>query len=159
MEDCIGSGTDNKGNSYNMDFVNSLSRLNLTVGGAELDKVQISENKYGFGSLGGGEYRFVLEYFPDSAPGADDEHFVWYINESIKITEPVQLSYAVKLTNPQTVEGSYGEYDADGSQGKGSLYTNKSATLCPVDSQGNPGIPQVSPSPPSPIPWLRPSSA
>ena len=159
VEDCIGSGTDNKGNSYNMDFVNSLSRLNLTVGGAELDKVQISENKYGFGSLGGGEYRFVLEYFPDSAPGADDEHFVWYINESIKITEPVQLSYAVKLTNPQTVEGSYGEYDADGSQGKGSLYTNKSATLCPVDSQGNPGIPQVSPSPPSPIPWLRPSSA
>ena len=147
MEDYIGSGTDNKGNAYNMDFVNDISRLSLTVGGKELDKVQISENKYGFGPLGGGKYRFVLEYFPDSTEDANDERFVWHINESIKITEPVQLSYVVKLSNPQTVEGTYGEYDANGSQGKTALYTNKSATLFPVDSSGKQGASQDFPKP------------
>ena len=146
VEDYIGSGKDNKGKDYNMDFVNDISRLSLTVGGVELDKVKIEDNKYGFGAKDD-SYRFVLEYFPDSAAGAGDEHFVWYINESIKITQPVQLSYVVKLSNPQTVEGTYGEYDANGSQGKTALYTNKSATLFPVDSQGNPGIPQDFPKP------------
>ena len=146
VEDYIGSGTDDKGNAYNMDFVNDLSRLSLTVGGVELDKVQISETEYGFGARDG-SYRFVLEYFPDSAEGADDEHFVWYINESIKITEPVQLSYVVKLANPQTADGTYGEYDANGSQSKTALYTNNSATLYPVDSSGAPGVPQIFPKP------------
>ena len=146
VEDYIGSGTDNKGKDYNMDFVNDISRLSLTVGGVELDKVKIEDNKYGFGEKDS-SYRFVLEYFPDSAAGADNEHFVWHINESIKITEPVQLSYVVKLSNPQAAEGTYGEYDADGSQRKGSLYTNKSATLFPVDSSGKQGASQDFPMP------------
>ena len=146
VEDYIGSGTDNKGNAYNMDFVNDISRLSLTVGGVELDKFKIEDNKYGFGAKDG-SYRFVLEYFPDSAEGADNEHFVWHINESIKITQPVQLSYVVKLSNPQTTEGTYGEYDANGSQYKGALYTNNSATLYPVDSSGNEGASQDFPKP------------
>ena len=159
VEDYIGSGKDNKGKDYNMDFVNDISRLSLTVGGVELDKVKIENNRYGFGAKDG-SYRFVLEYFPDSTEDANDEHFVWHINESIKITDPVQLSYVVKLSNPQTTEGTYGEYDANGSQGKTALYTNNSATLYPVDSNNNKGAPQIFPKPTvsyevkgEPLPW------
>ena len=59
----------------------------------------------------------------------------------------MQLSYVVKLSNPQTAEGTYGEYDANGSQGKTALYTNNSAALYPVDSNGNKGASQVFPKP------------
>lgn len=43
----------------------------------------------------------------------------------------MQLHYTVKLMNPKTEAGTYGTYDANGSQGYDGLYTNNSATLYP----------------------------
>ena len=51
----------------------------------------------------------------------------------------MQLTYTVQLTNPKTQAGTYGAYDADGSQGYAGLYTNNSAVLTPVDSTGAQG--------------------
>lgn len=132
--DYIGSGTDNLGNDYNMDFVNDISRLTLKVNGEELEKTRISENVYGFGATGDNEYRFTLEYFPNGTDSNPGEHFVWYINESVSNFAPVQLTYSVKLTNPQTGAGTYGQYDEYGNESYSALYTNNSATLNPIDS-------------------------
>ena len=60
---------------------------------------------------------------------------------------PVQLTYTVKLVNPKTAEGTYGQYDADGSEGLDSLYTNNSATLYPMDSNNTEGLPENFPKP------------
>ena len=53
----------------------------------------------------------------------------------------------MKLVNPKTAEGTYGQYDADGSEGLDSLYTNNSATLYPVDSNNTEGLPENFPKP------------
>lgn len=56
--DEIGSGTDNKSNGYDFDFVNDIDRLALTVGGEVLDKTELIDpsfndpyitSAYGFG--------------------------------------------------------------------------------------------------------------
>ena len=49
----------------------------------------------------------------------------------------------MQLSNPQTEEGTYGQYDKNGSQGFDGLYTNNSAVLYPVDSDGVAGEAQV----------------
>ena len=54
-----------------------------------------------------GDKQFELEYFP---AGNDEERFVLKINQKIKITEPVQLTYKVVLQNPKTEAGTYGKY-------------------------------------------------
>ena len=43
------------------------------------------------------------------------------------------------MTNPSTQPGTFGSYDADGSKGMDGLYTNLSAVLTPVDTNGNMG--------------------
>ena len=111
--------------------------MRLMVGGESYEAVKIEENIYGFKPIGeSGEYAFVVEYVPGE--GAE-EHFVWHINEAVSNFAPVQLTYEVVLTNPSTEPGTYGIYDADGSQGYEGLYTNLSATLYPVDSNGTAG--------------------
>ncbi|MDY2969926.1 MAG: S-layer homology domain-containing protein [Butyricicoccus pullicaecorum] len=147
--DVIGSGNDNYGNAYNFDFVNDIDKLELTVNGIALDKEKIDEYTYGFGKLEVNSnsarkayYTFILRYHPEGIEG-NSECLVWEINTSISNFAPVQLTYTVKLTNPQTKPGTYGEYDADGSEEKGSLYTNNSATLHPVDSNGVAGAPET----------------
>ena len=97
---------------------------------------QISTNKnetvYGFGSETGSKdgntYPFKLHYYPNGTDREADEHFVWEINVPVKVNEPVQLTYSVKLTDPTSTAGTYN-----------GLETNKSATLYPVDSNGEPG--------------------
>ncbi len=155
--DVIGFGTDNAGNEYNFDFVDNLDNLKITVGGNELDKEDIIDpqfndpyvtSAYGFGK--GNEeygYDFVLKYYQKGQDGNSDECFVWEINVPVSNFAPVQLTYTVKLTNPQTAEGTYGEYDANGKNGSTSLYTNKEATLYPVDSNGDNGVPENFPKP------------
>ena len=147
--DVIGSGNDNYGNAYNFDFVNDIDKLELTVNGIALDKEKIDEYTYGFGKLEVNSsstrkayYTFILRYYPEGIEG-NSECLVWEINTSISNFAPVQLTYTVKLTNPQTKPGTYGEYDADGSEEKGSLYTNNSATLHPVDSNDVAGAPET----------------
>ncbi len=122
---------------YDFDFVNQASSMRLMVGDESYEAVKIEENIYGFKPIGeSGEYAFVVEYVPGE--GAE-EHFVWHINEAVSNFAPVQLTYEVVLTNPSTEPGTYGTYDADGSQGYEGLYTNLSATLYPVDSNGTAG--------------------
>lgn len=146
VKDVIGYGED-----YNFDFINSLDALTLTVGGEELDKEELIDpsytdpyvtSAYGFGAKSDGTnrtYQFVLNYYEKGEDGQSDECFVWEINVPVSNFAPVQLTYTVQLTNPKTESGTYGTYDADGSEGYDGLYTNNEATLYPVDSNGVPG--------------------
>ena len=127
---------------YNFDFVNDAANLTMTVGGETLKTTKIDETSYGFGELRDGEYPYVLTYYANGSEGVKDEHFVWQINVPVSNFEPVTLTYTVKLTNPKTEPGTYGQYDKDGSQSYDGLYTNNSATLYPVDSNGTPGEPE-----------------
>lgn len=149
--DEIGSGTDNKSNGYDFDFVNDIDRLALTVGGELLDKTELIDpsfsdpyitSAYGFGAGESGAYDFELYYYAKGRDGVSNECFVWKINVPISNFAPVQLTYTVKLTNPQEADGTYGQYDADGSKNYDGLYTNNSATLYPVDSNSRPGQPE-----------------
>ena len=121
---------------YNFDFVNDASAMNIQVGNESYEAVQINDNTYGFKPYEDGEYGFVLEYI--AGEGAK-EHFVWRINEPISNLARVSLTYTLKLTNPKIEAGTYGQYDANGSLGYDGLYTNNSATLYPVDTNGQPG--------------------
>ena len=141
--DVIGEGIDNAGNEYDFKFINDINNLNLTVNGISLPKKQIDENTYGFGDAKDGIYDFVLTYYPDgigkearSQEVIAGELFRLDINVPITIDKPVQLTYTVQLTNPQTADGTYGQYDADGSEEYAGLYTNNMAILYPVDSNG-----------------------
>lgn len=163
---------------YNFDFVNDAANLTMTVGGETLKTTKIDDTSYGFGELRDGEYPYVLTYYANGSEGVTDEHFVWQINVPVSNFEPVTLTYTVKLTNPKTEPGTYGQYDKDGSQGYDGLYTNNSATLYPVDSNETPGEPEefakptvsytvektATPTPtpttePTPVPSTEPSPA
>ena len=155
--DVIGYGTDNKGNEYDFDFVNDISTLTLTVNGEELPARELDVTDgfftgshetacYVFGdlrpmSLTSG-YPFALHYYANGEDGQSDECFVWEINVAVTKDTPVELTYSVKLTNPQTADGTYGHFDADGSEHFDSLLTNLSAVLYPVDSNGDQGMPE-----------------
>ena len=118
-------------NDYNFDFVNDPAKIYVTVGDETLKAVPLQENTYGFGkheNQNGVSYDYVLTYTP-AADG--EEHFQWDINVPITNLRHVQLHYTVKLMNPKTEAGTYGTYDANGSQGYDGLYTNNSATLHP----------------------------
>ena len=155
--DVIGYGTDNKGNDYDFDFVNDISTLTLTVNGEELPARELDVTDgfftgshetacYVFGdlrpmSLTSG-YPFALHYYANGEDGQSDECFVWEINVPVSNFAPVELTYSVKLTNPQSADGTYGHFDADGSEHFDSLLTNLNATLYPVDSNGDQGMPE-----------------
>ena len=149
--DEIGNGTDNKGNTYDFQFIKP-ETMTLTVGTEKLTAEKISDNTYGFGQKDDGTYRFVITYYPNgvSVKGHTyGECFKWDINEAITIDNRVKLNYTVKLTNPQTAAGTYGAYDEDGLDKDGveltgdrSLYTNNNATLFPVDSNKKQGQPE-----------------
>ena len=157
VKDVIGYGKDNKGNDYNFDFVKDVNKLTLKVGNEVLKVKEIEaldgETKcYGFFREvqvmdGYFEYPFVLHYYANGVDGKSDECFIWDINEAIENFRPVQLTYTVKLTNPQTKSGKYGEFDADGSEKLDSLLTNVEAVLLPVDSNGVAGNPEEFPRP------------
>lgn len=168
VEDVIGYGTDNRGNAYNFDFVNDISKLTLKVGTETLEATDLTLDlsyddanetaRYGFApnrvqittdtdqsnipEQDPYSYDYVLYYYQNGKDGNSDECFVWDINVPVSKFAPVSLTYQVKLTNAQTASGTYGTYDKNGSQKKDSLYTNKSATLYPVDSDGVRGIPE-----------------
>lgn len=115
--DVIGYGDD-----YNFDFINSIDKLTLTEGGVELAKAKIDDTTYGFGPVTDEEseattYRYVLHYYDKGEDGESDECIVWDINVPVTKDATVQLTYSVKLTNPKTAAGTYGQYDADGSKG------------------------------------------
>ena len=128
--------------SYDFDFVNEASALSMKVGEKTYEAESLGNNRYGFDQNDEqtSGYNYVLTYNEGNKP--DTEHFVWEINVPVSNFAPVQLTYTVKLTNPQNAIGTYGQYDKDGSENYSGLYTNNSATLYPVDSNGDKGIPE-----------------
>lgn len=141
VKDYIGYVADD----YDFDFVNEASAMTLKVGDQSYEAVKLGENQYGFKPVDNG-YAYTVTYARGDGKG--EEHFVWAINEAVTNFAPVQLTYTVKLTNPKTEAGTYGVYDADGSNADAkALYTNNSASLYPVDSNGAKGEPQEFPKP------------
>lgn len=133
--DIIGQGKDDKGNDYNFDVAN-LDNMTITVGGVKQEKTEISDNKYGFGTiLDNDKYPFVVTYYPNGTDAETREHFVWDINVPVSNFAPVQFSYDVQLTNPQKAKGEY------------KVETNVEAVLTPVDSNKEPGKPEKFPVP------------
>lgn len=117
---------------YNFDFINEAGALSLKVGDQVFEATASDENTYTFDN---GHY--VVAYEPGDL--ANGEMFTFTTNVPISQFKPVQLTYTLKLTNPKTEAGTYGQYDANGSLGYDGLYTNNSATLYPVDTNGQPG--------------------
>ena len=143
-KDHIGAGstvTDTIGKKF--DFVGIKS---LTVGGTELKSKAVGNVTY-FGddanALSKDRYRFKVDY--DSA-----KTFVWTINEKVTQSEPVQLTYTVKLRTPETDPGTYGTKDLKGDltlTDAEALFTNESAVLNAKNSAGAPVKEQVFPKP------------
>ena len=152
VKDEIGSGKDNKGNDYNFDFVDKAEAMTLTVGkttyvtqkaeAATLTEHETSRYlfvKEDVEAANSEEAPYVLHYYQKGEDGKSNECFVWDINVNVSNFETVQLTYTVKLTNPQSQKGTtYGVYDPSGEKqtANSSLYTNLSATLKPVNSNG-----------------------
>ena len=110
--------------------------LKLTVGGTEL-KSKANGNMTYFGDnaedLSETNCRFKVLYAPDT------DAFVWTINENVSNFAPVQLTYTVKLTKPETAPGTYGTEDLKGEKNvpaDKALFTNKRAVLNAINSAG-----------------------
>ena len=110
--------------------------LKLTVGGKEL-KSKADGNVTYFGddakNLSENNCRFKVLYAPDT------DGFVWTINENVSNFAPVQLTYTVKLTKPETAPGTYGTEDLKGEKNvpaDKALFTNKRAVLNAINSAG-----------------------
>ena len=153
VKDEIGSGTDNKGNDYNFDFVDKAEAMTLTVGKTtyvtkKVEATAANEtSRYLFvkedvETANPEEAPYVLHYYQKGEDGKSNECFVWDINVPVSNFDPVALTYSVKLVNPKSDSGTYGQYDAYGSKKYSGLYTNNSATLYPKDSNENWGIPE-----------------
>ena len=142
--DVIGEGIDNVGNEYDFKFIDAADKLTLKVGN-EVLPIHEENGYYGFGEKltsgdYAGHYPYELTYYPEGMGTRSlevaGELFRWDINVPVSNFAPVQLTYTVQLTHPQTADGTYGQYDADGSKEYAGLYTNKMAILYPVDSNG-----------------------
>ena len=121
--------------------------LKLTVGGTEL-KSKANGNMTYFGddveNLSENNCRFKVLYDPTA------DAFVWTINENVSNFAPVQLTYTVKLTKPETDPGTYGTEDLKGEKNvpaDKALFTNKRAVLNAINSAGAPLNPLDFPKP------------
>lgn len=121
VEDFIGN---------NFDFVNDASKISLNVAGEDLAPEKIDETTYGFGKRADGTYRFTLKY-----TAGENEKLVFTLNEAAVPAKPVVLTYNEVLVNKPTEAGTH------------SLKVNESATLHPVDGNGDKGSASVFPVP------------
>ena len=139
------------------DFTLDTESIKLTVGkteyvAAKTDSVE-GTIKYDFSKTSDADPTFSLVYTVNS------KTFTLNIGEDISYAAPVQLSYTLKLTTPETKPGTYGQLDLKGDgyiDGKDTetkvdtdkaLYTNEKATLTPVDSNGKEGMNKYFPKP------------
>ena len=119
VKDYMGSGIDNLGNEYDMDFIPDASRMYVIWNGERINATTSDNITFHFGDL------FTLIYYGEE----ENDSFKWIINTNLLLCDSVELHYSIKLSNPQTVAGEYGTYDFDGSQGGIPLLTNTTATL------------------------------
>ena len=125
---------------YFADDFNTNTLLNAETNSVDEDKLEQS-------------YRFKVDY------NVEQKLFTWTFGEAVSNFAPVQLSYTLKLTKPETAPGTYGQLDLNGNgyiDGKDTetkvdpekaLYTNNNATLTPVDSNGKEGVNKDFPKP------------
>lgn len=113
VEDLIGS---------NFDFVNDASKISLNVAGEDLVPEKIDETTYGFGKRTDGTYRFTLKY-----TAGESEKLTFTLNEAAVPAKPVVLTYSEVLVNKPTEPGTH------------TLNVNESATLYPIDGNGDKG--------------------
>ena len=114
----------------------------LTVGEQKLQYEQDGNVTYFGGDQNERNYRFKIEY-----NGAADS-FTWEINEPVSNFAPVKLSYTVKLAGTPAA-GTHGVMDLNGDgyvddtttlvDVSKALYTNESAILTPVATDGERG--------------------
>ena len=119
----------------------------LKVGTEKIEGVKDTsdENTVNFGDLKpDNSYPYTVTYTPDT------KTFVWTINENVSNFAPVQLTYTVKLTTPETDPGTYGTEDLKGEKdvpADKALFTNESAVLNAKNSAGAPVKEQEFPKP------------
>lgn len=116
--------------------------FHLTVGEQKLQYTQDGNVTYFGGDQNESNYRFKIEY--DSAA----DSFTWKINEPVSNFAPVKLSYTVKLAGTPAA-GTHGVMDLNGDgyvddttthvDVSKALYTNESAILTPVATDGGQG--------------------
>lgn len=159
-----------KDGDYNFDLISpetmTLAIDNTNTGSSETYPAEvIGANHYGFVKQSDGTYKYEVTYYAEDK--GEQEHFTWKINVPVTNFEHVSLKYKVKLMNPKTAAGTYGEYDKDGSQEKNALYTNTKAILHPVNSSGissndeafaRPTVSYTVSNTPSPTPSTKPTS-
>ena len=90
-------------------------------------------SSYTFTAPEADEPTFWLDYY--YGDGETTERFVWTFGENVSSDRMAKLTYKLQLTEKLDVEGTY------------IVPTNNSATLYPVDSDGNEGEPQIFPVP------------
>mgnify|MGYP005963611225 CR=1 FL=1 len=136
--------TDTIGEKFTFGGVDSFT---LKVGTKEIKGVKDAsdENTVNFGEKKkDGKYPYTVTYTPAT------KTFVWTINENVSNFAPVQLTYTVKLTKPETDPGTYGTEDLKGEKNVPSdkaLFTNKRAVLNAINSAGAPLNPLDFPKP------------
>ena len=118
---------ENETEGYDFDFVNEGGSLVLNVGKDSYNAIVLeasdgADGVYGFKPFDEGGYAFRILYY--KGDGEKGEHFVWEINEPVSNFAPVSLTYQVKLVGKSEIPGEH------------SAYTNRVATLYPVDSNG-----------------------
>ena len=136
--------TDTIGEKFTFGGVDSFT---LKVGTKEIKGVKDASDKntVNFGAKkDDNTYPYTVTYTPDT------KTFVWTINEDVSNFAPVQLTYTVKLTTPETDPGTYGTEDLKGEKdvpaGK-ALFTNESAVLNAKNNAGAPVKEQEFPKP------------
>lgn len=111
------------------DFTLDVESLSVSVGGTKLTKASFGENSWTFGDDESTADRYAVSYNPAT------KTLTWHINKPVSNFARVQLSYKVKLSNPETIPDSY------------SAFTNERAILHPKDSTGAEGRDVVFPKP------------
>lgn len=142
MEDIIGDTAD-----YNFDLIDG--SLKLEVGDTQYPP-DSNGSLYGKDSIDGESYcteakdtddnplYTIFYYYPQSGD-RNAEKIVLHINTNVTNFQRLTLSYKLQLTNPKTTPGFYGRYDGYGVYGYSGLYTNNSAILTLVRSDGTEG--------------------
>ena len=139
VKDFMGYTTD-----YNFDLVD-ISKMTVAVTDLDEDTNEIKTNtypavaltgypqpetgenwQYGFNEVGDGYFAYYVKY-QKASDGT--EHFVWMTRDPIEEGTTVQINYSVKLMNPKTASGTYGQFDPYGEYNYAELLTNNSAIL------------------------------
>ena len=132
-----GTVTDGIGNSFKLD-ASAAVPFTVTLDGAALTAAAVKgkDNEWTFGTADeDGNFPYSVSY------DADAKTITWAISVPVENAHPVTLSYKLRLTNRQSAAGTYGVNDLKGENEKNTagIFTNESATLDYVDSQGKTG--------------------